>query len=308
MNQIHRWTLVVLICAPLSVAQLHVITDLPDYADIAQQIGGDRVRVQSLAVPHRDPHFQEPKPSYVVKLNRASLLIDNGLGLTSAWLSPLLEQARNIRIMPGGPGYVFAGEGLTLLDLPERKTTRFEGDIHADGNPHYGIDPHNGPTIARNICHGLARVDPDGADTYRRGLDRFLSRCAECLARWDAALKPTSGEKIVMYHTTFRYLSRSFGWVEVGTVEPKPGVAPSASHLATLAERIQAEHVRVILHSPWESNKSVQLLAEKTRAVPVCLYTAVGASPQVGNWFDLWEHNVQVLQSAFAGGTNASAD
>lgn len=280
-------------------ARVRVVTDLTDFAYIAERIGGNRVQVNSLVIPYMDPHFQEPKPSYIVQLNRADLMIEAGVELTQAWLHTVLHQARNTRILPGGDGYVFAGQGIQLLDVPTRQVTRLEGDVHPAGNPHYNYDPHNILIIARNIRDGLIRVDPQGAAQYRQNHDAFAAEWREALERWDQEMAPLAGRGAVMYHSSLRYLFERYQIREVGKIEPRPGIAPSGQHLAALAQKMISENCRVILCEPWSLKRPIELLASRTHSTVVTVSSGVGSRPEIKTLFDMWDYNVQIIKEAF---------
>src|SRR5512140_553364 len=175
--------------------KVRVVTTLADLASLAETVGGDRVEAMSLAKGYQDPHFVEPKPSFILKLHDADLLVVAGLELEIGYLPPLLDQARNEAVRPGGKGYLDASTGCEILERPTEKVTRAMGDVHPYGNPHYWLDPQNGRVIARAIAGRLALLDPAGAETYRKNLQAFEARLTEAEARWTAAMAPFAGTK-----------------------------------------------------------------------------------------------------------------
>lgn len=278
---------------------MRVVTDLSDFAWLVEEIGGDRVKVDSVVIPYMNPHFQEPKPSYIVKLNKADLMIEAGFELTQAWLYPLIEQARNADLLPGGKGHVLAGQGVRILDVPTQKLTRLEGDVHPMGNPHYNYDPRNILVIARNIRDGLIRLDPENSSLYQVRHEDFESAWKKALSRWQEQLKPYAGAKVVAYHNSLRYLFHCYSLDEVGYLEPKPGVPPSGKHLARLAAKMKSQDCRVIVYEPWDRRKAIQLLAEKTHSQMVKVSSGAGSWEEIQSLFDMWDYNVSSLVQSF---------
>src|SRR5436190_7059335 len=214
-----------------AAAQLRVVATTPDLASVAREIGGDRVNVVALAKPTEDPHFVDAKPSFIVTLNRADALTEGRAELELGWLPPLLENARNGKINAGAPGRIVASEGIRLLEIPT-SFDRSKGDIHSLGNPHFMVDPVSAKIVARNIANHFSQIDPKNAATYNGNLGRFNSRIDAKLGEWQKQLAPYRGAKIVTYHRDFIYLAQRFGLSIVDELEPKPGIAPSPSHLA----------------------------------------------------------------------------
>src|SRR4051812_40667137 len=214
-----------------ATAQLKVVATTPDLASVAREIGGDRVNVVALAKPTEDPHFVDAKPSFIVTLNRADVLIEGGAELELGWLPPLLENSRNAKIAAGAPGHIVASQGVKMLEIP---TTfdRSKGDVHSLGNPHFLIDPLDVKIIAANMAEHFAQVDPGSAATYRANLATFDAKVDAKLAQWQKQLAPFKGAKIVTYHKDFVYLAERFQLQIIETLEPKPGIAPSPAHLA----------------------------------------------------------------------------
>ena len=261
------FTTALLFIVPLIAhAKLNVVATLPDLAAIARDIGGDKVDVLCIGKPSEDPHFIQAKPSFVVGLNRADLLIEQGLELEIGWLPVLVNQTRNPRIQTGAPGHVVAAEGVPLLEVPTIPVTRAMGDVHPGGNPHFTIDPERGKIVAKNICEGLIRVAPKYADEFRANLDKLDKHIDASLAEAQKILAPYRGAKVVTYHKSLNYFEERFGLVEVNNVEPKPGIPPSPSHIAALIEQMKSEGVKVILMEPWHERRTPELVAQKTGA------------------------------------------
>jgi len=282
---------------PTSAANLRVVATTPDLAALARVIGGDAVEVQALAKPTEDPHYVDAKPSHIVTLNRADVLIEGGAELELGWLPPLLENARNDRIAAGAPGRVVASQGIRMLDVP---TTfdRSKGDLHALGNPHFLLDPLNVKIIAAQIAEHFAQVDPQAADLFKANLNRFLVALDVKLGEWQQQLAPYSGAKIVTYHPDFVYLAERFKLQVVETLEPKPGIAPSPAHLAKVISIMRATNARVILVQPYQNRRTAETVARQTNALVLDLPQQPGALKDTDTYFDLMDYMVRTLASA----------
>jgi zinc/manganese transport system substrate-binding protein len=280
--------------------KLNVVATTPDLAALARAIGGDAVDVKALAKPTEDPHFVDAKPSHIVTLNRADVLIDGGAELEIGWLPPLLESARNSKIAAGAPGRISASQGVTLLEVP---TTfdRSKGDVHALGNPHFIIDPVNVRLIVRQIAEHLAQVDPANAGSYRQNLQTFNATLDTKLADWQRQLAPYRGAKIVTYHKDFVYFAERFNLEVVETLEPKPGIAPSPAHLAEVITKMKAEKVRLILVQPFQNRKTAETVARQTDGVVLDIPQQPGVIANTDTYFDLMDYIVRTLATAFAG-------
>ncbi len=301
MKQIFVWgVLLVAMQIPLSVdaAPIKVITTTEDLAAITREIGGDRVQVDFIAKGVQDPHFIEAKPSYMLKLSRAKLFVQVGLGLEAEWIPSLLMGARNVKILRGRNGHVDASEGVALLEVPRERIDRSAGDVHGQGNPHYWLDPLNGKQIARNIAAGLKRIDPEGKEQYDQNVIQFSRRLDAAMARWSEAMKPFKEKKVITYHNSWPYFLRRFGLMAVGYVEPKPGIPPSSSHLIQLIERIKEEKVKIIIVEPYFNSKTPQFVARKSGAKVVVLPPSVSKATGMTDYFQLFDHIVATLTTA----------
>jgi zinc/manganese transport system substrate-binding protein len=284
----------------LATAQLRVVATTPDLAAVAREIGGDRVNVVALAKPTEDPHFVDAKPSFIVTLNRADALIEGGAELELGWLPPLMENARNGKIAAGAPGHVVASEGIKLLEIPT-SFDRSKGDIHSLGNPHFMIDPVNVKTVARNIANHLASIDPKSAAIYNANLAKFDSKLDARQAEWQKELAPYRGAKIVTYHRDFVYLAQRFGLNVVDELEPKPGIAPSPSHLAQVIGEMKRNNAKVILVQPFQNRKTAETVARQTGATVIDAPQQPGTKGNTMTWFD----NMDNLVRAIADGLGA---
>ncbi len=278
---------------------VNVVATTPDLAALAQAIGGDAVEVKALAKPTEDPHFVDAKPSHVVTLNRADLLIDGGAELELGWLPALLESARNPRIAAGAPGRVSASQGIALREIP---TTfdRAHGDVHALGNPHFLLDPVNVRIVVAQIARHLALVDPARAATYDANLRRFLATLDARMPVWQAALAPYAGAKIVTFHKDFLYLAERYQLDVVATLEPKPGIAPSPAHLAEVITTMRAAQARLILVQPYQNRRTAETVARQTNGLVLELAHQPGAKRGTDTYFSLMDSIVQALAAALA--------
>ena len=280
--------------------RLRVVATIPDLADIARQVGGDRVEVESIAVGVQDPHYVDPKPSYVVKLNRADAFIQVGLDLEIGWAPPLLNQSRNSRIQRGGEGHIDASETVEILERPTRPVSRAEGDIHIYGNPHYWLDPVNGKRIAAQIAATFAKLRPEWAVEFEAGRVKFAERIDSALEGWHSRLRPYEGRAVVAYHNSWPYFTRRFGIQVAGFIEPKPGIPPSPRDLVRVIELIRSERIRAIVHTVYYDDKPSRFVAEKTGARLITLATSVGGAAEVEDYFDLFDYNVGLLVAALS--------
>jgi len=290
-----------LVAAGVLEAKLRVVSTLQDFAAIAQAIGGDRVDTFALAKGYQDPHYVDAKPSLVLHLSRADLLIVAGLELEIGYLPPLIDQSRNSKIHPGNAAYLDASIGCEILSIPTQKITRAMGDVHPSGNPHYWTDPENGRIIARTIAAKLAAIDPKGTETYRENLSAFDTTLDAKLVEWQVKFKPFAGTKVVTFHDSWPNFAKHFGLEIVGNVEPKPGIPPTPSHTLEIINRIQAQHVPVILVEPYFDTKTPKSIAARTGATVVTLYPSVGGIPEIKTYFDLFDTDLDLLVRALGG-------
>ena len=281
-------------------ARLSVVATTPDLAALAKAIGGDAVDVKALAKPTEDPHFVDAKPSHIVTLNRADVLIEGGAELELGWLPPLLESSRNSRIAAGAPGRVVASRGIKMMEVPVT-FDRSRGDVHALGNPHFLIDPLNAKIVAADIADHLAQVDPKSASVFKANLQTFNSTADARLAEWQKQLAPYRGAKIVTYHKDFVYLAERFGLEVVETLEPKPGIAPSPAHLAEVISAMRAQNARVILVQPYQNRKTAETVARQTGAAVLDVSQQPGALKGTDTYFDLMDRLVETLVNGLQG-------
>jgi len=284
-----------------AAAALRVVATTPDVADMARQIGGERLDVVTLAEGSQDPHKVPVKPSFVTKLNRADALVVNGLGLEHAFLPPLLEVASNPRIRPGAPAYIDASSLVQPLEVPGSQD-RSQGELHPLGNPHVGLDPVRGKLMAQAIAEGLARVDPADADAYRAGLARYRALLDAKIAEWQRLAAPLRGAKVVSYHQDLVYLADRYGLELVGTIETRPGVPATPGHLEELVATMERERVPLVVREVAYELPLAETVARRTGARVVTIATMTGGVPGADSYVDLIETNLQALVAALAEG------
>jgi zinc/manganese transport system substrate-binding protein len=287
-----------LLAAAPTQAALNVVTTTEDLAAIAREVGGDKVKVESLSRGYQDPHFVEAKPSFVIKLHSADLLIAVGRELEIGWLPPLVNQARNARIQPGGEGYFDASQGVKILEIPTGQLTRAMGDVHPQGNPHYWLDPDNGQRIARGIQKKMATLSPADAPYFAQREEAFEKRLAEAQKRWDAQMAPYKGTKIVTYHRSWPNFVDRFGLDVIGYVEPRPGIPPSPSHTIDLISDMKAKNVKIILVEPYFDLKTPNSIARETGAKVLVMAPSVGAEKEITDYVSLFDYDVKLLAAA----------
>jgi zinc/manganese transport system substrate-binding protein len=278
-------------------AKVHVVTSIETFADLARKIGGGRVEVKALSRGYMDPHFVEPKPSLVIDLNRADLLVYVGLELEIGWLPPLVLGSRNERIQLGEPGNLDGSRQIPVLDVPTTKVDRSMGDIHPQGNPHYWIPPENALIIAREIADRLKTIDGAGAAEYEAGYKRFSDEVQRRKGEWEKRAAGVRGTKVVTYHKSWSYVSKWLGLQEVGYVEPKPGIPAPPSHIAGLIGLMRREGVKEILMESFYPRNTVDLVAQKAGARTLVMPSDVGATPEIRDYFGLVDAVIAKLTS-----------
>jgi zinc/manganese transport system substrate-binding protein len=281
-------------------ATVRIVTSVQDFASIADAVGGARVETFALAKGYQDPHFVDPKPSFVLKLSKADLLIVAGLELEIGYLPPLVDQSRNDKIRPGAAGYLDASAGCDILERPTGTVTRAMGDVHPFGNPHFWLDPENGRIIARAVAAKLAELDPAGAADYRANLGAFEAKLTEGEKRWEAALGPFAGTELITYHNSWPNFLKRFKLVAAGYIEPKPGIPPSPSHTVELIDLMKAKKIPVILMEPYFDRKTPAQIADKTGATLLIFIPSVGGVPEIKDYFGLFDYDVKLLADTLA--------
>lgn len=292
---------------------MQVVATLPALGKVAEAVGGDKVKVGTIASGVQDPHFVDPRPSYMVKLRDADALLVNGLDLEVGWVPSLIEGSRNGRVRQGAAGYIDCSRNIPVLELPNRQLTRADGDVHPFGNPHYMTDPLNAKIVAETVGDAFARLRPADAQYFKARVKAFqasidqavfgaelvdmvggnkldrLARSGELdaflasaggakLGGWLARMAGVRGTKVVFYHRSYSYFAQRFGLVVVDYVELKPGIQPGPSHLADVVATIVREKVKVVVAHPFNDQKLARLVAEKGGATLLVLPLDVGGS------------------------------
>jgi zinc/manganese transport system substrate-binding protein len=285
-----------LFAATLATAagKVNVVATTPDLAALAREIGGDRIEVKSLAKSTEDPHFVDAKPSHIVTLNRANVLIDGGAELELGWLPPLLDNSRNDKIAVGAAGRVTASTGIKMLDVPTT-LDRGKGDVHGLGNPHFLIDPKNAKVVAASIAQHLTQVDPAGAAAYSANLKKFNDALDAKAAQWEKTLAPYKGAKIVTYHNDFIYFANRFGLKVIGTLEPKPGIAPSPAHVANIIATMKSNDAHILLVQPYQNRKTAENIARQTGGVVLDVSQQPGAMKNTDTYLEMMDHLVTTI-------------
>ena len=276
--------------------KVRVVASLPDLKSLTEAVGGDLVDVEGLARGTQNAHDIEVRPSLMLKLRKADLLVRNGVGL-DYWVEPLIVGAQNPGIMPGTAGYVDASVGVAIIP-PRGPMDRSRGDVHPEGDPHYTLDSGNAAGITANIVAGLKRVAPEHGARFEARRREFLAGLDAALARWEKALEPFRGAKVVSYQVTFAYFLRRFGLELAGTIEDRPGIPPSPTHLAALIRTIKEQKVKVVVAEPWADQKVVERVTRDGGARPLVLPSSVGGVKGVDTYLALFEHNVSALAHA----------
>ena len=293
--------LTLVLLAPSAQAKLNVVATIPDFGAIAKEIGGDKIEVTSIAKGTEDPHFVDARPSFIRVLNRADVLLEGGAELEIGWLPPLVNGARNSRILGNAPGHVVMSQGLRLLDVPTGPVDRSMGDVHPSGNPHYWLDPANGKTMAGTIAAALSKVDAANTALYQSNLQKFNQRLDTKLKDWSKAMEPLRGTRVITYHKSYDYFLERFGLELVTTIEPKPGIEPSATHINSLIPQAREKGVKLVLIEPNRSRRTPEYLAERIGAKLLVLPGMVGGHQKVTDYFSLFDYYI----AQFSSGQNA---
>jgi zinc/manganese transport system substrate-binding protein len=285
--------------ASSAAKKLNVVTSTTDMAALAHEVGGDRIAVEALAKGYQDPHFVEAKPSFLLKLKNADLLIVVGLQLEIGWLPPLITQCGNPRIQLGAPGYLDASQFAEILDVPTGQITRAMGDVHPLGNPHYWLDPDNGRRIARGIAQKLGEMDPADSQYFQERFQDFDRRLTAAEKTWDAQMGPYKGRKVVTYHTSWSNFAKHFGLQVVGYIEPRPGIPPTPAHTIEIIQMMRRDNVKVVVVEPYFDLKTPNSIGSATGAKVIVLLPSVGGEKEVTDYFELFEYDINLLIQAF---------
>jgi zinc/manganese transport system substrate-binding protein len=282
--------------------KLNVIATTEDLASIAREVGGDKITIEALARGYQDPHYVEAKPSFILKLQKADLLIVVGRELEIGWLPPLIQQSRNGKVQVGGSGYLDASAKARILDIPTGQVTRAMGDVHPQGNPHFWLDPENGKIVARSIADKLTQLQPASRDYFEQRLAAFENKVTEAEKRWMTAMAPFKGAKIVTYHRSFPNFADRFGLQVIGFVEPRPGIPPSPQHTLDVINDMKQQNVKLVLVEPYFDLKTPNAIGRATGASVLVLPPSVGGVKEVTDYFKLFDYDLGLIVNALKGG------
>jgi zinc/manganese transport system substrate-binding protein len=278
-------------------AKVNVFACVPEWAALTKELGGDKVSVYQATSARQDPHRLEARPSLVARMRTADIMVCMGADLEIGWLPVLLQSAGNRKVQRGNPGYFLAAELVDRLEVPA-SLDRAEGDQHPLGNPHIQLNPHKVATVAAELSTRLAQIDPQNAGYYaERGRD-FQSRWAQAIQRWEREAAPLKGLRVVPYHKDAVYLIYWLGMVEVVNIEPKPGIPPTAGHLASLLTRLRSDSADLIVRMAYNDPKAAQWLSERTKIPLVELPFTVGGSREARDLFSLFDDTISRLKKA----------
>lgn len=289
--------LAVLVSGGAADARVRVVASTPDLRSLTDSVGGDLVEAEALARGNQNIHDVEVRPSLMVKLRRADLLITNGLEL-DAWADALVRGANNPRLLPGGAGRVDASIGVQVLEVPAGRLDRSMGDVHPQGNPHYTLDPEAAVVVTANIVAGLTRVAPEHRATFEARRQEFLARLGAAQARWTKALDAFRGTRVVVNHNSWIYFLSRFGLEQAATVEDRPGIPPAPAHVARLIQQMRQERIRVLILEPWGDKRLAERVAGEAGARLVVLAHTVGAVKGVDSYLEMFDYNVNALAQA----------
>jgi zinc/manganese transport system substrate-binding protein len=288
-----------LLTAPaLAQSKLNVITTTEDLASIAREVGGDRITVEAMARGYQDPHFVEAKPSFILKLQKAELLIVVGRELEIGWLPPLIQQSRNGKIQVGAEGYLDASLTAQILEIPSGTITRAMGDVHPFGNPHYWTDPENGKRIAKVVADKLVQFRPNDRAGFEQRLADFTARLDAAEKRWLAMMAPYKGTKMVTYHRSFPNFAERFGLDIIGYVEPRPGIPPTPQHTLDLINEMKRQNVKLVLVEPYFDLKTPNAIGRDTGAQVLVMPPSVGGVKEVTDYFKLFDYDINLVVEA----------
>ncbi len=304
-------TSLVVLLGTLSVstaeARVRVTTTTTDLASLVELIGGDKVGVTSLSRPLQDAHYLDATPGMVMRISRSGLFVENGLELEMGWIPEVLRETRNRDVRTGGDGHVNASEGINPIQVPER-IHRDMGDVHPSGNPHYTLEPVVSQQAARNIANGLSRVDPENRDFYQANLEEYIRRSKELMAKWRGKFEEHRGAKVITYHKHFDYMLEALGVEVADAIEPLPGLAPSAGHIAGLLRSYDAETVGAVLMEPWHDQRVGRQVATGIGVPLVVGCPAVGSCDDTSCILSLFEENARRLLEAVSSRPEAATE
>jgi len=285
---------------PAHAAKIRIVATLTDLADLARNIGGDRVEVNSLATGVEDTHGVPMKPSYVPMMNRADLLLLVGFECEHAFLPALIEASKNPRIQRDRAGYIDCSKGIIPRDVP-KSTEHYAGDVHPYGNPHYMLDPVLAKTAINNIYNALVEFAPQYQADFTRNRDAYLAKLDAKIAEWEKEARPLKGVKFVSYHEHWPYFAARFGLDYFGTIELRPGIDPTPRHIEELITAMKAGHVPIVVREPQFPEKVPKRIAEQTGATLITLPIMPGGVPNTETYIKMMDYIIHTMVAAIQG-------
>jgi zinc/manganese transport system substrate-binding protein len=293
-----QWKWFAAVALALAVAPAHaalsVFATVPEWGALAEDLGGDKVKVYTATNALQDPHHIEARPSLIARARNADLVVATGAELEIGWLPLVIQQAGNPKVRPGQPGYFEAAAFVTLLDKPAR-LDRADGDVHAAGDPHIQTDPRNIARVAAALSTRLAELDPGNAETYRARYRVFDDKWRAAIARWERESTPLRGVPVLVQHKGFTYLIAWLGMKEIAALEPKPGIEPTVSYLSDILATVQRQPVKMVLRAAYQSDRASQWIAERAKITPVVLPFTVGGDAEARDLTSLFDDTISRL-------------
>ena len=290
----HPLAVLLLATAMPATAALNIFACEPEWGALAKELGGDKASIYTATTALQDPHRIEARPSLIARARTADLVVCTGAELEIGWMPLVQTQSGNPRIQAGQPGYFEAARQLTLVEIPQR-LDRSLGDVHADGNPHVHLDPSNITRVAAALAERMAQLDPGEAEQYRARAKAFLDRWQQAQARWEKEGAPLKGMAIVVYHKNISYLVRWLGMREVGALEPKPGLPPTATHLSELLASLARDPAKAVVRAAYNEPRAAEWLSERAKIHAVTLPFTVGGSERAKDLFGLFDDTLSRL-------------
>jgi len=278
---------------------LRVVTTTTDLADMVKAVGGDKVAVKSLSKGTQDPHLVEPRPSMVMQVKRADMLVRIGMD-QDLWAQSLIDAARNSKVMYGGEGYLDVSARIEKLQVPAGRVDMRMGDIHIYGNPHYWLDPANADLILEDITNILCRLFPSEEEYFWQNYRKYTEQIDSAIVEWQRVMQPFTGTKIVTYHNSWIYFATRFNLEIVGYIEPKPGIPPSPSHIASLVETMKNEQVKVIMIEPYYNLRVAETVAARTGVRVLILPSSIGGVKEVNTYLELFDYLISKLSETLS--------
>jgi len=297
MKKIMLLVAVMLMPLTLFAGKMNIVCSDPNIADIMKNIAGDKANVESLMNGMQDPHSVEPRPSMVVKVRNADLMVVIGMDL-DMWANSIIEASKNSHVMKGGDGYLDISKKIPVIEIPQGKVDASIGDVHIYGNPHYHMDPNNGKIIAKEILDKLSEKDPDNADYYKANYDAFIEKLDKGIAKWSEELKPFKGVKIAATHDCWDYFINYCGFDVSGYIESKPAIPPSPGDIERLIKKMKEDGTKIILVDQFYDMSAPEKVAKETGAKIVLISMAVGGLKGTDTYMDLFNYDVDTVVNA----------